>query len=333
MDLSIPEFKHSASLSPKWLEDSLNKLGCKFNNKIVSFPENTASGSCYFLEISPDISAFVVDLTLKKPMRFTRMPSEEDFWVVYYDISDGFNKHFVDNVKHKIGYTSKLGFAIVDSRTKSTYVSSVGERAFSLRLYIRKSYIMGYFKNSIVEKDFKNIFDDEKRKMFYYGHIDSRSNVQLFQLKSQNMHDSNYEFLLKGITYKIFGYLLERLNADMPEAGAFLEKDLLAIMHSQEYLLSDVLKPFPGVKALSKMANMSISKFQNLYLNVFGMSPASFFKNEKLRLAKELLESGKYWLISDVAYELNYFKTSYFSLQYKKYHGHLPKEVFKSKTN
>lgn len=333
MDLSIPEFKHSASLSSKCLDDYINTLGWKFNDKIITFPEKMADGSGYFLEISPDISVIVVDMTLKTPMRFTRMPSEEDFWVVYYDMSDNFNKHFVDNIKHKTGYRSKLGFAIVDSGLKSTYVSAVGERSFSLRLYIRKSYMKNFFKNAILQNDFKNIFDNKERKMFYYGHIDSRSNVQLFQLKQQNMHDSNYEFLLKGISYKILGYFLERLKSNMPEGGAFLEKDLLSVMNSQEYLLSDVLKPFPGVRALSKIANMSISKFQSLYVSVFGMSPASFFKNEKLRLAKELLESGKYLLISDVAYELSYFKTSYFSIQYKKYHGHLPKEVFKSRTS
>ncbi|MEA9414240.1 AraC family transcriptional regulator [Flavobacterium sp. PL02] len=334
MDITIPEFKHTASLTPAWQQDFVDGLGCTISadNKLMSFPEKKANGSGFFIEISPDVSVLIIDLVLNKPMRFTRMPSEEDFWIVYYDMSDNFSKHFVDDIKHQIGYKSKLGFAIIDSFLKSTYVSQVGERAFSLRLYIRKSFIKNYFKNAVLEKDFKNVFDDKIKKMFYYGHIDSRSKVVLYNLKQQRMDDTNYEFLLKSAAYKLFGYFVERLNSNMPNAGLFLEKDLSSIMKTQEYLLSNLLMPFPGVKVLSQIAHMSISKYRNLYTNVFGLSPATFFKNEKLILAKELLESGNFKLISDVAYELGYNKISYFSLVYKKYHGDLPNVVFKAKS-
>lgn len=333
MDVTIPEFKHTASLTPEWQQDFVNDLGCTLiDNKLMNFPKDKATGSGYFIEISQDISVLIVDVTLNEPMRFTRMPSEEDFWIVYYDLSDNFSKHFVDDIKHQIGYKSKLGFAIIDSHIKSTYVSVVGERSFSLRLYIRKSFIKNYFHDVILEQDFKNVFNDKKRKMFYYGHIDSRSKVELYNLKQQKMNDSNYEFSLKSVAYKLFGFFLERLNSNMPKAGSFLEKDLNAIMKTQEYLLSNLLMPFPGVKLLSGLAHMSISKYRSLYTNIFGMSPATFFKNEKLILAKELLESGDFILISDIAYELGYSKTSYFSLIYKKHYGNLPNEVFKAKS-
>jgi AraC-like DNA-binding protein len=333
MDITIPEFKHTATLTPDWQQDFVNELGCTIiDNKQMNFPEKKASGSSYFIEISPDVSVLIVDLVLNEPMRFTRVPSEEDFWIVYYDMSDNISKHFIDDVKHQIGYKSKLGFAIIDSHLQSTYVSPVGERAYSLRLYIRKSFIKSYFRESVLEKNFKNVFDDKIKKMFYYAHIDSRSKVALHNLKQQKMDNINYEFLLKSTAYKLFGYFVERLNSNMPNAGLFLEKDLSAIMKTQEYLMSNLLMPFPSVKLLSEIANMSISKYRNLYTNVFGMSPATFFKNEKLILAKELLESANFKHISDIAYELGYNKTSYFSLVYKKYHGNLPNEVFKAKS-
>ncbi|MCC9070291.1 AraC family transcriptional regulator [Flavobacterium sp. F-65] len=332
MDITIPEFKHTTSLTPEWQQDFADRLGCtRVNNKLMYFPESKASGSSYFMEISPDISILIVDLVLHKPMRLTRMPSEEDFWIIYYDMSDNFSKHFVDNVKHNIGYKSKLGFAIMDSNHKSTYVSQVGQRSFSLRLYIRKSFIKTYFQDEFLDKDFKNVFDDKTRKMFYYGHIDSRSKVVLHSLKQQKMDLMNYEFLLKSATYKLFGYFVERLNSNMPKVGLFLEKDLTAIMKTQKYLLSNLMVPFPGIIVLAEIAHMSISKYRNLYASVFGMSPATYFKNEKLILAKELLQSGKFKLISDIAYELGYNKTSYFSLVFKQYHGYLPNVVFKAK--
>ncbi|MCV9931568.1 AraC family transcriptional regulator [Flavobacterium sp. LS1R47] len=332
MDITIPEFKHTISLKSEWQQDFIQGLDCTVvDNKRIDFPERMASGSGYFVKISRAVSVFIVDLVLNEPMRFTRMPSEEDFWIVYYDMSDNYSKHFVDGVKHKTGYKSKLGFAIIDSHHESTYVSSVGERVYSLRLCIRKSFVKSYFQDVTLEKDFKNIFDDEKGRMFYYGHIDSRSKVALYNLKQQSMNDTNYEFLLKSTVHKLFGYFVERLNSNAQSRGLFLEKDLNAIMKTQEYLLSNLLLPFPGLKLLSEIANMSISKYRNLYRNVFGMSPASFFKNEKLILAKELLESRNFKLISDIAYELGYNKISYFSEVYKKHHGDLPHTVFKAK--
>ncbi len=332
MDVTIPEFKHTTSLTSEWQQDFADGLGCtRINNKLMYFPESEASGSSYFMEICSDVSILIVDVVLHKPIRLTRMPSEEDFWIVYYDMSDNFSKHFVDNVKHNIGYKSKLGFAIIDSNLKSTYVSLVGERSFSLRLYIRKSFIKSYFKDAFLDKNFKKIFEDKKRKMFYYGHIDSRSKIVLHNLKQLNMNVMNYEFLIKSATYKLFGYFVERLNSNMPRVGLFLEKDLTAIMKTQKYLLSNLLVPFPGIVVLAEIAHMSISKYRNLYANVFGMSPATFFKNEKLILAKELLESEKFELISDIAFELGYNKTSYFSLVFKQYHGYLPNVVFRAR--
>ncbi|OUL62518.1 helix-turn-helix transcriptional regulator [Flavobacterium sp. AJR] len=332
MDITIPEFRHTLSLKSGWQQDFVEGLGCTIiDNKRLNFPERVASGSGYFLEISQDVSVFIVDLVLNEPMRFTRIPSQEDFWIVYYDMSNNFSKHFIDGIKHKIGYKSKLGFAVIDSNHKSTYVSSVGERVYSLRLYIRKSFIKNYFQDALLGQDFKDVFDDKSGKMFYYGHIDSRSKVALYNLKQQSMDDANFEFLLKSMTYKLFGYFVERLNSNESSTGLFLEKDVNAIMKAHEYLLTDLLLPFPGVKFLAEKANMSTSKFRNLYKNIFGVSAVSVFKNEKLILAKELLESGNFKLISDIAYELGYNKTSYFSLVYKRYYGHLPHTVFKAK--
>lgn len=334
MDLPVPEFKHTASLASDWQNDFIKQLGCNMiTDKQMNFPEKVATGGTYFMQISEYFSVQIIDLKLNNAIRFTRIPSDEDFWIVYYDMSDKFNRHFVDNVQHKIGYRSKLGFAIIDSSLQSTYISPVGERTYSLRLHIRKSFIRSYFREAILEKDFKNIFDDKTKKMFYYGHIDSRSKVELYNLKSQRMDNLNYDFLLKSCSFKLLAFLMERLNSHMPKPLLYLEKDLNALIKTKEYLLSNLSSPFPGIKVLAEIANMSISKYALMYNNVFGSTAVTFFRIEKLRLARELLESGKFKYISAIAYELGFSKTSYFTSVYKNYHGHLPSEVFKCESS
>ncbi|MET3021097.1 helix-turn-helix transcriptional regulator [Flavobacterium hydatis] len=318
------EFQHIYSLTPEWRQKFIDELGGTIIDEKMYFAEENASGSCCFLEILPDISVVIIDSVLNQPIRFTRLPSVDDFWIVYYDLSDSFSKHIVEDINHKIGYKSKLNFAIVDSKIKSSYLATVGERFYSLRLFIRKSYMKTFFDHGEFETDFKDVFDDNIKKMFFYGHIDSRSKVALHSLKQQDIDNPNYEFLLRGVAYTLFSYLIERLNAKMPNMATHLEKDIDAIMLSQQHLLSNLLIPFPGIEFLANIANMSATKYRSLYNTIYGMSPALFFKNEKMLLAKELLESGEFKLISDVSYELGYNKTAYFSSIYRNYFGVLP---------
>lgn len=323
------EFKHTFSLTDEWRQKFVDELDCTVDNENMYFSEEITNGSCCFLEILPDVSVLIIDSVLNKPIRFTRIPSEDDFWIVYYDLSESFSKHIIADVNHKIGYKSKLNFAIVDNKIRSTYLATVGERFFSLRLFIRKSYMKMFFNDAEFEKDFKDVFDDKKKKMFFYGHIDSRSKVILHSLKQEQIGNPNYEFLLKATTHTLLAYLIERLNSKMPNMGTHLEKDIEAVMLSQQHLLDNLLAPFPGIEFLANIANMSATKYRNLYNTIFGMSPALFFKNEKLLLAKELLESGDFKLISDVAYELGYNKTTYFSSIFREYFGVLPNTILK----
>ena len=323
------EFRHTYSLTSDWRQSFVEGLGCTIVNENMYFPKEIAIGSSCLSEINPDVSAVVIDCVMNKPLRLTRVPSDDDFWIVYYDLSDSDSKHIVDNINHKTGYKSKLNFAIVDNKINSTYLSKVGERFYALRLFVRKSYLKTFFNDAEFKKDFKDVFDDKKKKMFFYGHIDSRSKVVLNALKQQQIDNLNYEFLLKGAAYNLLGYLIERLNTKMPSMGTHLEKDIEAVMLSQQHLLSNLLIPFPGIEFLANIANMSPTKFRALYNSIFGMSPPLFFKIEKLLLAKELLESGSFKLISDVAYELGYNKTTYFSSIYRDYFGVLPNTVRK----
>ena len=77
-----PEFKHIYSLTPEWRQKFVDEFDAKIVDNNMSFPSETASGSSFFMEILPEISVDIIDLVLNRPIRFTRMPSDEDFWIV-----------------------------------------------------------------------------------------------------------------------------------------------------------------------------------------------------------------------------------------------------------
>ena len=83
------------------------------------------------------------------------------------------------------------------------------------------------------------------------------------------------------------------------------DRDLIEILKSQEYLLSNLKEPFPSIAYLAKMANMSGSKYKNLFKKITGLTPNAYFFNNKLLESKKLL-GRKTLTIAQVSAELNF---------------------------
>ena len=78
------------------------------------------------------------------------------------------------------------------------------------------------------------------------------------------------------------------------------------------------------VQDLSKQANMSKSKFFELFKNSFGISPNDYIIKEKIKKAKIIMQTSSYKSISQIAHDLGYSDSSYFSKQFKKLTGFTP---------
>ncbi|WP_430613103.1 helix-turn-helix domain-containing protein [Flavobacterium sp. JP2137] len=330
MENSVIEVNHTFSLSHHWRAAFVEKLGARIlaDKRIMLFEQAAAKGETYFMEVAPGIFALLIDAEVQIPIRFTRMPSEDDFWIIYYDLSDNLNKHTVNKVHYDIGDNSKYGLGVIDSAIHSSYHTKVGSHIYSLRIFIEKNAMKDILKNVDLKEEFKDVFNKKKKKIFFYRYIDSRSKVVLYKLKQQAIQDLNFEFAVKSTVFNLLGYFLERVSARLPVKQAY-EKDVEAVEKSQEFLLTNLYLSFPGNEELAQIAHMSPSKYNKIYKGIYGSSPALFFKNQKLKLANELLASGKYRYISEVVFELGYSKTTYFTMIYKKHFGFLPSRVFK----
>ncbi len=320
---SLIKFKHFYSLTSEWMLHFFTELGCiTVNDSIMRFPEDLAVGSSYFLNIHPDMSVFVFDVVYKVPISFSRMPVEEDFWILCYDLSDDNNEHIVKNVKHTVGENSKLSFAIMDSRTESTYISKAGVREFSLRILIRKSFINELLLSKQLSNNISQMLNDN---LFFYGLIDSKSKSILYDLKKKNLESPYYNLLMNSVTYSLLGLFLEKQSLyNKEDESVIFERDRDAIIKSHEYLISDFTVPFPGIETLVQIANMSISKYRRLYKSIYKTTPVIFFRKEKLLYAKQLMETGNFKSISEIAFYLGYHNVNHFVSIYKKEFGTSP---------
>lgn len=329
---STIKFKHTFSLSPQWRQKFVDELDAKIleDHRIMAFDEKMASGYCYFTEIIPGLSVLLIDAVINAPIEFTRLSSEDDFWIIYFHLSDSLNKHRIYQHNFEIGDHSKFGLGVIDSHISSTYCAGEQSSIYSLRIFIDKKLAAESLKNIELHEQFKGVFNRNKKKIFFYKHIDSRSKIELFTLKKQSINDANYELKIKSTVYNLLAYFFERVS-EVSTTKVTYEKDVEAINRSQEFLISNLYQPFPGIDELSRIANMSASKYNKLYKLIYGMSPASYFKDTKLKLSKELLASGNYKYINEIALELGYSKTTYFTMIFKNNFGFLPSVIFVKK--
>ncbi|WP_060873503.1 helix-turn-helix domain-containing protein [Myroides odoratus] len=328
---SLLKFGHEFSLDPKWLRKFVSELGCQLvDDRLLIFPEDIAQGGSYFLEILPDVSVLVIDMKFMQSIEFTRFPSMDECWIIYYDMSEFLNEHILEGIKHITGIDSSFTFAIVDSSISSTYRAKKDERVFFLRIFIRKTFLKSMLNDDILLAKFNFLLIENQK--FFYGLIDSKSKMMLYKLQQYKIDDFNYEFILKSVSYNLLGYFTDRLILDISSSNMYVG-DREAIIRSHKFLLSNLYIPFPGMIALAKYANMSVSKYINLFKEIYGLTPVSLFRKEKLLLAKKLLESGEFKRVYDVAYFLGFQKASYFSLLYYKEFGLYPMESVYQKNN
>lgn len=80
------------------------------------------------------------------------------------------------------------------------------------------------------------------------------------------MDSASYEFFLTAACYKLLTYLVDRLNSkEFDRVSLVKNEDIETIIQSQEYLLSDLTRPFMGIRELAEKSNMSLSKYKAIY--------------------------------------------------------------------
>ncbi|WP_428657687.1 helix-turn-helix domain-containing protein [Runella sp.] len=106
-------------------------------------------------------------------------------------------------------------------------------------------------------------------------------------------------------------------------AKDFKEIDLRRIKEVEAKITYDFKKATPSINVMAKMAGMSVSKFKNLFYELYATTPHQYIVDKKMKYAKGLLQTGKY-SITQVAYQVGYHHPSGFTRVFKQKFNHSP---------
>jgi len=116
----------------------------------------------------------------------------------------------------------------------------------------------------------------------------------------------------------------------------FLLRILAFAAHPQAWDVSpamqkvmDVIRERPGdeqpLEALGRLAGVSLSHFKARFRQEVGLPPSDFIRRERMVQARKLLEEGRR-SVTEIAFELGFSSSQYFSTVFKRYTGRNPRE-------
>lgn len=328
----MKKFTHFYSLTPEWQYQLASEMGGELiDNKIIVLPENLGSGHSFFTQITPGISALFMDFVLTTPIKMNRLKSDNELYIFHFDLSDHPSLIKINDIDYKIGSSINLGLAIISNAIESSLKPPMNKRTAALRILVDKKLLNEFVKNHPTEEFSTRNIKIEREKPYYYDNIDSNSLLLLQSLKNRDVFDSSFEPYLKGISLKLLGNFLNRYSDSNTVKNEISEIEVEAITKTKTYLLDHLYNPFPSVPFLSKMAGMSPSKYKMLFKKEFHSTPNNLFIKEKMILANKLLQSGDYNTLTEIIYELNYTKLSYFCSKYYDLFHRKPSEDFVKK--
>jgi AraC-like DNA-binding protein len=131
---------------------------------------------------------------------------------------------------------------------------------------------------------------------------------------------------------ELFSLQLRRWETEIvktPTKSAMLRPDDMEnIIMARNLLIAD-LKNAPTIEVLSRKSGVNRQKLKQGFKKMFGMTINDYVRNERLRLAKQMLTAGNP-VIKEVASSVGYENSSYFARRYREKYGLYPNEYIRS---
>lgn len=318
--------EHSYGTNLDWVEPLAVQLGGRFENNFINVSDTNSPGTGirYVLNCEEGITAYYVDVFNSEEHRLILKNKTNDFVCLYYNLTEGKAKYSYKNVVQDLGRW-QYNLIVMDSSLETDYLVEANSKTFVLCIFIDKNVIEKFAKNNhITFRDIDKITDPSKNTIVRFDRMSNESYHILEDLRKIKPGGPIFDLNLVGTVNLLLANYLKKMSTYRIVIQTVNKYDLASIVAAQIYLISHIDNHFPSIRQMAQDANMSESKFKNLFKKITGATPNSFFMDNKLIKAKEMLEENKL-TISQVSDRLNFTNNSYFASKFKEHFGLSPK--------
>lgn len=320
--------EHYYSADLDWAEPFAKQFGGKVDGNFIIMPENIQTGIRYILNCAEGIIAYYLNVEYKTDFHVIQKNLKDDFVALYYNLTEGDASVSIHDLTYDVERW-KYNLIVLDSSLESDYKVKSGSRTYALCIFIKKTVIKDFVKkNNIAFPYIDEIINPRKNTIVRFDRMSSDSFHLLDDLKKKKVGGPVFDLNLIGTVHMLIANYLKKIAAKRIIIQTVNQQDLEKIISIQMYLIENIENHFPSIKLLADKANMSESKFKNLFNKITGNTPNVFFMENKLILAKEILEK-KQLSISQVSDQLHFTNNSYFASKFKEHFGISPKTFVK----
>lgn len=316
---------HRYGTDLNWIEVLAQAMGGTIEGNFIKGNNELYSGTHFILPLEDRISAMLVDVTYKDSTLLEYRNGVDHFVGLYFYIVNNDVNFILSDESILLG-KQDYNLMIVDSALDIDYLVDKGTETYVVCIFIDKTALKDYMdKVPELKSVSKDIFNSEKNTIINMDRMSIENCILIHDFKKIPYDNSLFEFYFKGLVYKLMGNYLEQLLTKKFIISKVIGDDVKSIIASKLTLLESVEGVFPGVEFLAEQVSMSPSKYKKMFTKISGLSPGAFFYGNKLKRAKELLESGQY-TVSEVSDKLNYANISYLAKRFNSKYGIFPKE-------
>lgn len=318
--------QHSYGADLSWIADFTNQFGGKIDGNFIIIPEELQTGTRYFLDCGEGIIAYYINVVYNKDFRFIQKNLDNNFVGIYYNLTEGEATVNSNSILYDVGRW-RYNLSIIDGSLESDYNVKKGSRTFALCIFIKKTMLEEFLKkNNIHFHNIEKIANPSLNTIVRFERMSSESYHILNDLRKLEVGGPVFNLNLIGTVQMLLSNCLKKFSTERIIIQTVNSSDLTSIIAVQMFLIEHIEDQFPSIVLLAQMANMSESKFKNLFRKVTGLTPNNFFMSNKLLRAKELLEK-KQLSISQVSDQLSFTNNSYFASKFKEQFG-IPPKIF-----
>lgn len=261
-----------------------------------------------------------------KNVQLIQKNAKNDFIGIYYNLTEGESKLSCNSTSNEMGLWS-YNLSVIEGASEFKHSIKAGSKSFTLYIFIKKKILNSYAqKDPSFRRKIAEIINPKKDTFVKWDRMSNQSLQNLIDLRKLKVGGVLFNLNLTATVHLLLSDYLLKLSDKEIENRMIHPTDWASIVSAQKFLVDNIENPFPSNKFIAERFNMSESKFKDLFKQITDISPNTFFMDNKLQRAKELLED-KQLSITQVSEKLNFTNNSYFALMFKTKFG-VPPKIF-----
>lgn len=307
------------------LEALADTLGTTLENGRVQIPEKFGHGYLHGFTFNPYLRMMVSNYELKHDLNVTRVVRErpgDRIMISFRNIFKGENK------------PPRLTASEMPSVSVSTQGLTMGidiprnTAVRSILLAVDANYLNGLISTKTGSSLLQTVFDNKQPLIFeqlVYASLQKTAN----EISTARIPDDFAQFFFRVKAEELICNLFIELSKRGDTSIQPLNIADVGSLYAIREKITLQLGQCPSIATMAKEANMSESKLQRLFKQVFGATVYNYYQSFRMQEASRLLrEEGL--SVSETGYRLGFTNLSHFTRVFESFHGLKPKRYAKS---